>query len=73
MEKLIKFVVGKPIKIVAEPKGEIVDLGDVPDDACDPVEAREIKVCLSVVIKKLLHDNEFAVERLGNARLVGQG
>ena len=47
-------------------------LRDVPDHTGDGVEARKIKVSVPIVIKKLLHDYEFAIQRLGNARLVSQ-
>src|SRR5215475_12964266 len=72
-EYLVKIVgISEAIEIIIPAKAQVVELWQVIVQACDDIEAGEIKFCEFVVEEELLHDPDLAVERARNARLIHQ-
>src|SRR6266705_5143678 len=70
-EELVEMVsIREAVVVLTRAEAEVVNLGQVINYSGDSVEAGEIKFRESVVEEELLHDPEFRIERLGDARLI---
>src|SRR6266849_373111 len=72
-EELVEMInIRKTIVVVTRAQAQVVKLRQVINYSGDGIEAGEIQFAEAIVEEELLHDPEFRVERLGDARLIQQ-
>ena len=72
-EELVEMInIRETIVVVTRAEAQVVKLRQVINYSGDGIEAAKIQFTEAVVEEELLHDPDFPVERLGDARLIQQ-
>src|SRR5260370_37613931 len=70
-EELVEMInIRETIIVVTRAQAQVVKLRQIINYSGDRVEAAKIQFAEAIVEEELLHDPDFRVERLGDARLI---